>query len=279
MATQRYLPQVLPDWVRSLASGIPSVPRGLKSLAPMPPGTLYALTEHAGWAMPPDGGRLEFGRAGTDVHLPIGVNDLRISRFHGYFHWQSGEWWMRNEGSPVTILSPEAPMLLTGHERAMPAGYTPMLLGDPAERLHFLEVRISAPDRGRPSAGPDAVTVPPSQFDLSERERLVLTSLAQNYLLGMPLPQPVSWKQVAADLNEIPGGEQWIPHRAANVVAVVRERFSKHGCKPHPIPGLLSDERMGSPIGNALNVNLIRAMIQSTTLTPADLKLLGIDPE
>lgn len=279
MATDRHLPQVLPDWIRSLAPGIPHAPRGERQLDPMPPGTLYALTEHAGWAVPSASIALEFGRADGDVHLPIGVDDPRISRVHGRFRCVGGEWWIRNEGSPIKVLYPEESLLLTGHERAMPRGYTPLLLGDPTERLHFLEVRIDSHDRGTSAVGPDSVTLPPQQFDLTERERLVLTCLAQNYLLGLPRPQPVTWKQIAADLNEIAGEEEWIPHRAANVTGGIRQRLSHPECKPYRVPGLMSAEDRGTPIGNALNVNLIRAMIQSTTLRPDDLKLLGIEPD
>lgn len=276
MATE-YRPQVLPGWVRSLAPGIPHPPAGAKPLDPMPRGTLYALTEHAGWAVPPGGIGLEFGRSEADVHLPVGTDDPRISRFHGSLRWLGGEWWIRNEGAPITILFPEESMLLTGHERVVPRGYTPMLLGDPTMRVHSLEVRVGMSDRGVPTAGPEDVTVPPQRFALSERERLVLASLAQNYLLGLPNPQPAPWKQVAADVEEYNTDESWTPPRPANVVAAVRERFSRAGCRPYRIPGLMSEESMGAPVNNALNVNLIRAMIQSTTLAPADLKLLGHD--
>jgi hypothetical protein len=277
MASDRYRPQVLPNWVRSLAPGIPRVQRGVEPLDPMPPGTLYALTEHAGWAVPPNSIKLEFGRSEGDVHLPIGTDDLRISRFHGYFHCAGGEWWIRNEGAPITIMSPDTPMLLTGRERALQPGYTPLLLGDPRARVHFLEVRISTSDKDDPIAGPDAVTLPPQQFDLSELERLVLTSLAQNFLLGLPRPQPAPWKQVAAELSELTDKE-WIPHGPANIVARIRERFSDERCKPYPIPGLMSEDKR-EPVGDILKLNLIRAMIQSATLTTADLKLLGIEPD
>jgi hypothetical protein len=86
MASDRYLPQVLPGWVRSLAPGLPHPPPGEVPLDPMPSGTLYALTDHAGWAVPPDSLKLEFGRREKD----------------------SGDtWWIRNEGSPIMILFPE----------------------------------------------------------------------------------------------------------------------------------------------------------------------------
>jgi len=107
MASDRYLPQVLPGWVRSLAPGLPHPPPGEVPLDPMPSGTLYALTDHAGWAVPPDSLKLEFGRRERDVHLPIGTDDPRISRFHGYLHWAGDTWWIRNEGSPIMILFPE----------------------------------------------------------------------------------------------------------------------------------------------------------------------------
>jgi hypothetical protein len=51
----------------------------------------------------------------------------------------------------------------------------------------------------------------------------------------------------------------------------VRERLSAPDYK-HRVYGLRRSEVFGEPLGNALNDNLIRALLQSTTLTPGDLE-------
>jgi hypothetical protein len=53
----------------------------------------------------------------------------------------------------------------------------------------------------------------------------------------------------------------------------VRERLSHPDYRPR-VEGLLRDEALGEPLGNALNDNLIRALLQSTTLVPQDLERL-----
>lgn len=52
------------------------------------------------------------------------------------------------------------------------------------------------------------------------------------------------------------------------MVAAIRARLSREG-----VPGLVREE-VGEPVGNALNDNLMRELVLSTTLVPPDLALI-----
>ena len=54
-----------------------------------------------------------------------------------------------------------------------------------------------------------------------------------------------------------------------HAVTAIRTRMSRGG-----VPGLTREE-VGEPVGNALNDNLIRELVLSTTLVPPDLEMLG----
>jgi hypothetical protein len=180
---------------------------------------------------------------------------------------------MRNTGK-LPIQLPADTMLLSGHELPVRPGYTPAIIDSPGRRSHLLEIHLvgsHAPD-GR--TGPHMPTRPPDVYDLNPVERLVLTALAQRYLRQEPYPQPVSWKQVADDLNRVPGGREWTPKSAAHVVGAVRERLAGPGAR---IPGIMREDGVGEPVGNTLNHNLIQALLKNATLMPADLNLLGDD--
>jgi hypothetical protein len=148
----------------------------------------------------------------------------------------------------------------------LPVAYTPLFIVGP-EREHLMEVRIA----GRPGpGGPDAYeldTVVPDGFELSDVERLVLVCLAQRYLRSEPLPQPLTWAQVAHDLSMLRPRQDWGTRRLGHIVSKVRKRLSR------TIPGLLEEE-VPPPVGNALNHNVITALLVSATLTPSDLALI-----
>jgi hypothetical protein len=273
MSSQGFAPQILPPWVRSLAAGIPQAPPGEDPLPPAPPGTVFALTAEGGWAVPPQRFELLFGRDEVNVNIPIGVNDQRISRIHGRLICHGSEWTVRNEGM-LPMLFPGDSMLLKGQERLLADTYTPVFIGDLGRRLHAMEIRMVDFARDDTDCACGDETVAPATHPLSTTERLVLTALAHRYLLGLPRPQPAAWKQVAADMNRLPGDRQWNDRTVARVVAGVRERLSKPEY-PQPVPGLLRDEVLGEPLGNALNDNLVRALLQNATLTPADLQRFG----
>jgi hypothetical protein len=265
MTVDEFVPQVLPASIRSLASGVP----------PAPPGAIFVLAAEGGFAVPPRKFTLHFGRGEDDVHVPIGVNDPYISRLHGVLMCDGREWWIRNRGK-LPIRLPGEAMLLSGHELPIDAGYTPMFIGSSKGRSHLLEVYVvDSPASGINGDQHSRATKAPDVYDLNPVERLVLTALAQRYLRQERYPQPVSWNQVADDLNRLPGGRPWTPKIAAHIVGAVRERLAEGS---DPIPGIRREDGVGEPVGNTLNHNLIQALLRSTTLMPSDLHLLGEDP-
>ncbi|MEU9507388.1 FHA domain-containing protein [Micromonospora sp. NPDC048170] len=261
MAMKEFVPQVLPASTRSLAGGVP----------PAPPGTIFALGADGGFAVPPRKFTLHFGRDRDDVHVPIGLDDPYVSRLHGMIVGDGLEWRIRNKGKLPLQLSGDA-MLLSGHERLIEPGYNPLFIGSPKGRSHLLEVYVVGFRITDAYVEQRSRTRTPEVYDLSLAERLVLTALAQRYLRQERYPQPVSWNQVASDLNRVPDGRQWTPKTAAHLVAAVRERLAEG---PDPIPGLRREDGVGEPVGNTLNHNLIQALLLSTTLMPSDLRLLG----
>ncbi|PRY59655.1 FHA domain-containing protein [Glycomyces artemisiae] len=275
MSTPVFPPQILPPWVRSLAAGVPEAPDdATEPLPPAPLGTVYALGEDVGWVVPPRPFELLFGRDEANVNIPMGVKDKRISRIHGRLICHGAEWTMRNEGR-LPMLLPGDTMLLAGQERLIEHSYTPVYIGDISEAVHCLEIRLIGGKRTPDDGAADDETAVPGRHELSPVERLVLTSLAQRYLRGLPRPQPVSWRQVADDMRRtaFAHDRSWSEGTAARVVAAVRERLSSPEYRPR-VAGLLRDEVLGEPLGNALNDNLIRALLQSATLDPGDLAAL-----
>ncbi|GHE04895.1 hypothetical protein GCM10010339_38340 [Streptomyces alanosinicus] len=103
---------------------------------------------------------------------------------------------------------------------------------------------------------------------LTEQEKLALVVLGRRYLLHEPRPQPLTWKQTAAQLDELQPGAGWTDKRVAHLVDAVRARLSRDG-----VP-YLTREEIGEPVGNALNDHLLRALLASTTLVPMDLALV-----
>lgn len=263
MTSQEFRPQMLPGSTRSLASGVP----------PAPPGTIFALAVDGGFAVPPRKFTLHFGRGKDDVHVPIGLNDPYVSRLHGVLVCDGREWWIRNKGK-LPIQLPGEAMLLSGHELLLEPGYTPLFIGTSKRRSHLLEIHVVGSRTIGADAGQHSRTKAPDVYDLSLVERLVLTALAQRYLRQERYPQPVSWNQVADDLNRLPDGRQWTPKIAAHIVGAVRDRLAGG---PDAIPGIRREDGVGEPVGNTLNHNLIQALLRSATLMPSDLHLLGED--
>jgi hypothetical protein len=112
------------------------------------------------------------------------------------------------------------------------------------------------------------VTMPPKRWHLTADEHLLLVVLGQRYLLHEANPQPVSRQHVAQILAELQPDVNWSAKRVEHVVADVRARLSARG-----VHGLVREE-VGEPVGNALNDNLLRELVLSTTLVPTDLALL-----
>ncbi|MEV0761784.1 hypothetical protein [Nocardia sp. NPDC050435] len=261
MAITGFVPQMLPRSIRSLARGVP----------PAPPGTIFALGSEHGYAFPPGNFTVHFGRSRDDVHVPVGVNDSRISRKHGVLEGDGAQWRIRNHGR-LPIRLPGDKLLLTGQDIIVEYGYTPLFIGSRKHQSHLLEVHLVAARTSDHAAPYNSLTTPPEVYRLSLDEQLVLTALAQRYLRQEPYPQPLSWKQVADELNNSPDERMWTPKTAAHIVATVRARLS---AGPDPIPGLRVEDGIGEPVGNTLNHHLIQALLGSATLVPAHLQMLG----
>ncbi|WP_336081442.1 FHA domain-containing protein [Nocardia sp. SSK8] len=261
MARDGFVPQVLSSSMRSLAGGVPAAPLG----------TIFALGTDGGYAVPPREFRLYFGRSRDDVHVPIGVDDERVSRRHGVFEYDGQQWRVSNWGQ-LPIEFPGEGLLLHGQQRAVAPGYTPMFIGSRKDRPHLLEVHVVRAHTGKSTERQHSRTVPPKAYPLSSDEKLVLTALAQRYLRQERYPQPLSWRQVAEELNSGPDERLWSPRTVAYIVGVVRERLSM---APEPVEGIRIEDGIGEPVGNTLNHNLIQALLRSATLAPADLRRLG----
>ncbi|MFD5828081.1 FHA domain-containing protein [Lentzea sp. NPDC060358] len=236
------------------------------------PGTLHVLAVTGGVAFGPKQGRtVLFGRSRPDVHVCVGEDDMRISREHGVFTCRGDQWWISTLGRLPLRLNESR--LLFRHDEPIPlqTGYTPLFVRGSHHRLHLLEVHVQPQEGGRPPADHHAPTRPPRTWRLSPVEKLVVVVLAQRYLLHERHPIPLSWRQVAEHVAELRPHEDWNHKKVERVVTEVRNRLSSNG-----VSGLTRDE-VGEPIGNTLNHNLIRELMESTTLVPPDLRILDQD--
>lgn len=252
--------RLLPNGHGSLAHGVPAAA----------PATLFALSVAGGLSVGPKEGRtLVFGRNRPEVHVCVGEDDPRVSREHGVLEHRADRWWIRNTGRlPVRL---PGGRLLFAEEEPVPLteGYTPVFVRGSAHREHLLELFVTGADGGRPAARHRDATQQPVLWRLDDDERLVLVVLGQRYLLHEHRPQPLSWRQAADQLAELQPDAGWTPKRVEHAVTAIRTRMSRGG-----VPGLTREE-VGEPVGNALNDNLIRELVLSTTLVPPDLEILG----
>ena len=265
MDTEDSAPHALPASTPRLAEGLPAG-------VPARPGTIFALADTGGYAVPPRPFELTFGRGAGEARIAIGTHDPYVSRLHGTLTCDGHNWRLRNDGR-LPICLPDGPMVLSGHELPIAPGYTPIHINTPANRSYLLEIHVVPAAASEAPAAPEASaaaavsrfrTCEPDVCRLTEDERLVLVVLAQRYLRQERHPHPVSWKQVAEDLTRIAPTRGWTPGIAAHVVASVRDRLA--AARP--------DDALADPEAAALDHNLIRALLKTTTLIPADLELL-----
>lgn len=258
-----FRPTPLPPSVGGLAGGVP----------PAPPGSIFVLAAAGGYAAPPrEGYQLLFGRKEPDVHVCVGADDPRVSRFQGRIMCAGNEWWLRNDGN-LPIRLPQSRFLLTGNEVPLGEGYSALFIRTSKRREHLLEVRVVGSGLKDTMAGTSEPTVTRAAetWEIDDTERLVLAALALRYLRQEPHPQPQSWNQVALDLNRAAAGESnWTGKKAANVVLKVRERLTPY------VAGLRLED-WGDPAGNMVNHQLVQELLQTATLRPPDLRLLESD--
>ncbi|MFF4034236.1 FHA domain-containing protein [Streptomyces sviceus] len=236
--------------------------------APLP-GTVFALALTGGMTLGPGEGReVLFGRNRPEVHVCLGEDDPQVSRHQGTLTHRSGRWWVSNSGRlPIRCAGGR---LLFRDEEPLPldTGYTPLFVGGSRGREHLLEVFVTGPEGDRPPPRHEDVTRPPRVWALTEQEKLALVVLGRRYLLHEPRPQPLTWRQTAAELADAQPHAGWTDKRVEHLVNGVRTRLSRDG-----VPWLTREE-LGEPVGNALNDHLIRALLASTTLVPMDLALI-----
>lgn len=252
---------------RPLAPGHDSLALGVPE---SPPGTIYALAIAGGVTFGPKEGRMiVFGRNRPDVHVCIGENDRTVSRQHGLLTHHLDQWWISNTGRRPLRL-PGSRLLFTEDEPVpLAAGYTPLFVRGSSGREHVLELFVAGDGEQRPPSHHADPTQPPKMWRLSAAERLALIVLGQRYLLHEAYPQPLAWRQTAEHLADLQPSEGWTPKRVEHLVAGVRMRLSRAG-----VAGLTREE-VGEPVGNTLNHNLIRELMESTTLVPPDIRLLS----
>ncbi|RBM05685.1 hypothetical protein DEH69_27765 [Streptomyces sp. PT12] len=244
---------------RSLARGVP----------PSPSGTIHARTIGSDIAFRPrEGRRITFGRNSGDVQVCIGGDDRRVSRRQGTLTRSERRWWLTNLGR-LPIRLPDS-MLLFTREAPVPlrTGYTPVFLRGSSGREHLLELYVTGEDAARPGPEPDDPTQPPRTWHLAADERLALIILARRYLLHEANPQPLTWLQAFHELNALQPDAGWTVPILQHLVEDVRRRLSADGVR-----GLTAAE-VQQPVGNALNDNLIRELLMSTTIVPTDLAVL-----
>lgn len=236
--------------------------------APLP-GTVFALALTGGMTLGPgDGREVLFGRNRPDVHVCLGEDDTQVSRHQGTLTHRDGRWWVSNAGRlPIRCAGAR---LLFPDEEPLPldTGYTPLFVGGARGREHLLEVFVTGPEDERPVPRHGDVTRPPRVWVLTEPEKLALVVLGRRYLLHELRPQPLTWRQTAAELAGLQPPAGWTDKRVEHLVTGVRVRLSRDG-----VPWLTREE-VGEPVGNALNDHLIRALLASTTLVPMDLALI-----
>jgi hypothetical protein len=257
---------------------LPAQTDSLARLAPtgLAARSLCVLSQHGGvQAGPESAHRVTFGRDETTVDVPIGLDDPTISRVHGSAEFDGRTWWLTNTGT-LPIRFPGTDILLTGQQEPLSAGYTPLYIrsGVRRRREHVIEVVVT--ERATGSAGGpapagahrSAETVQPRGWELNDVEKLVLVSLAQSYLSQVRNPQPQTWRAVVEELRELRPDSQWTERVVQGRVLGVRKRLHAAG-----VPGLRGDE-IEPPVGNAINHNLIMALVDGLTLTARDLALL-----
>jgi len=238
-------------------------------VAPAPARTLHARSLTGAIRVPPVPGRtVRFGRESRpEADLCICRDDLRVSRRHGELTYRQGQWWLRNIGQQLVRLPQGRLMHVSTDPVPLPAGYTPVFVRGSGFREHLVELYVSDEDGAGPDARRSAETLPPKRWPLDDEERLILVVLGQRYLLYEPDPRPLSYRQAAEALSFL-CGERWSEKKVQHRVEDVRRRLN---------PGfpyeLLESER-GEQSDNSLKHNLLKGLVESTTLVPPDLALL-----
>jgi hypothetical protein len=260
------VPDVPPPDDASARRGDPSPSSApLARRAPSLPAEHLAARSLAGSvsAAPEEGTELVVGRDPGEGQLGLGVDDPSVSRRHLVLRREGGLWWLHNLGRRAVRL-PSGVLLPAGDPVPLGGGYTAAFVEGTRRRSHLVELYVS--EGGRTAATrPDVETVAPRAWPLTPDEHLAMVVLGQRYLRHEPRPRPLSWQEAAVELEELDPAAGWTRKRVERKVARVRQRLARAG-----VPGLLAEDIEG-PLGNDLNHNLIRELVDSTTVVPSDL--------
>ncbi len=208
-------------------SGPDSLARGA---APASPGTLHARTVTGGIKVAPRAGlTVRFGRGERpDVDLPVGEDDLRVSRRHGELTFRKRQWWLRNTGRQLVRLPHGRLMHLSTEPIPLAAGYTPVFVKGSGFREHLVELFVTGHDEQGAVPRRRAATLPPKVWPLDEDERLLLVVMGQHYLLYEDGPRPLTYHQTAEQLaylrpgDEVERAADRVPARVAAAAAARR---------------------------------------------------------
>lgn len=246
-----------------------------RGVAPTTPGTLHARTVTGGLSAPPRPGlTLCFGRGEKpDVDLGVGVDDLRVSRRHGELTYRQGMWWLRNTGQQLVRLPRGQMMHMSTEPIPLATGYTPLFVKGSGYREHLVELYVAGHDDQGPLSRRTAETVRPETWTLDDDERLLLVVLGQRYLLYEDDPRPLTYAMTAKQLAYLRPDGKWNERRIEHRIEAVRRRLDSTGFR-YP---LMHDKSQGRPGDNRLLHNLIRGLVESTTLVPPDLDLMEDD--
>jgi hypothetical protein len=149
-------------------------------------------------------------------------------------------------------------------------GYTPLFVKGSGYREHLVELYVTSHDTPGLVPRRQASTLKPHLWPLAEDERLLLVVLGQHYLLYEDGPRPLSYRRAAAQLEYLRPDDNWTERRIEHKVMAVRKRFHDGGF-PYP---LIHDKESGAPTDNNLLHNLLRGLVESTTLVPPDLEMI-----
>ncbi|MEV0218355.1 FHA domain-containing protein [Streptomyces sp. NPDC050704] len=246
-----------------------------RGVAPTTPGTLHARTVTGELMAPPRPGRtLRFGRGlEPDVDLGVGIDDQSVSRQHGELSYRQGLWWLRNTGKQLVRLPRGRMMHVSTEAIPLDAGYTPLFVKGSGYREHLVELYVSGHDDHGPVARRTADTVSPRIWALDDDERLLLVVLGQRYLLYEEDARPLSYAVAARQLAYLRPDGRWTESRIEHRMEAVRRRLDGAGFK-YP---LLHDKSEGRPGDNRLLHNLLKGLVESTTLVPPDLDRMEDD--
>ncbi|MBC9725371.1 FHA domain-containing protein [Streptomyces sp. TRM68367] len=246
-----------------------------RGVAPAKPGTLHARTVTGDLNAPPRPGlTLRFGRGDKpDVDLGVGVDDLRVSRRHGELTYRQGHWWLRNTGQQLVRLPRGRMMHATTEPIPLATGYTPLFVKGSGYREHLVELYVAGHDDQGPVSRRRAETLRPETWALNDDERLLLVVLGQRYLLYEEEPRPLTYAMAAKQLGYLRPDDNWTERRIEHRIEAVRKRLDRTGFR-YP---LMHDKSQGRPNDNALLQNLLKGLVESTTLVPPDLELMEDD--